>query len=230
MSPRIANGFLVFDPPACAGGGSRNVLLHGDCRDKLASIADNSVDFVLTDPPYLVNYRDRAGRHIANDNDPRWMRPAFREIYRVIKPNSLMVCCYGWNAVDTFMAAWRAAGFRPVGHIVFAKRYASSQRFFGHQHEQAYLLAKGRPPYPAKPVPDVMPFPYTGNRLHPTEKPLDILRPLITAFSHPGDVVLDPFAGSGSTLMAARQTGRDYIGIELDAVYHAIATARLSPP
>lgn len=230
MSPRIANGFLVFDTPAPAGGRPRNVLLHGDCLDVLASVADDSVDFVLTDPPYLVNYRDRSGRRIANDNDPRWMRPAFRQIYRVMKPDTLMVCCYGWNAVDTFMEAWRAAGFRPVGHIVFAKRYASSQRFFAHRHEQAYLLAKGRPPYPARPMPDVAPFAYTGNRFHPTEKPLATLRPLITGFTQPGSLVLDPFAGSGSTLKAAQQTGRDYLGIELDAGYHAIATARLNAP
>lgn len=54
-----------------------------------------------------------------------------------------------------------------------------------------------------------------------------MLLPLIETFSAPGDLVLDPFAGSGSSLAAAKMLGRDYLGIELDAGYHAIATERL---
>jgi site-specific DNA-methyltransferase (adenine-specific) len=53
------------------------------------------------------------------------------------------VSFYGWNKADLFISAWRAAGFRVVGHIVFLKRYTSSARFLRYQHEQAYLLAKG---------------------------------------------------------------------------------------
>jgi adenine-specific DNA-methyltransferase len=75
------------------------------------------VDFILTDPPYLVNFCDRSGRSIANDRDASWLKRAFTEAYRILKSNSLMVCCYGWSKVDVFFAAWREAGFRPVGHM-----------------------------------------------------------------------------------------------------------------
>lgn len=229
MSPRIANGFLVFEhTPAPAGDTPRNTVLHGDCQTVLPTLPSDSVDFILTDPPYLVRYRDRAGRTVANDNNPRWLNPAFRELHRVLKPDSLMVCFYGWNAVDTFVAAWKQAGFRPVGHIVLAKAYASSRRFLCHHHEQAYLLAKGSPALPARPVPDVLPFPYTGNRLHPTEKPVTPLLPLVEAFTQPGQLVLDPFCGSGSSLVAARQLGRDALGIELDAGHVQTARRRLA--
>jgi DNA modification methylase len=68
---------------------------------------------------------------------------------------------------------------------------------------------------------------YTGNKLHPSQKPITILLPLIEAFSAPGAVVLNPFAGSGSSLLAAKMLGRRYIGIELDATYHAAAQRRL---
>ena len=68
---------------------------------------------------------------------------------------------------------------------------------------------------------------FLGNKLHPTQKPICVLLPLINTFSVPDGLVLDPFSGSGSTLLAANMLGRDYLGIELDAKYHAIASRRL---
>jgi len=69
---------------------------------------------------------------------------------------------------------------------------------------------------------------YTGNRLHPSEKPVPVLKSLVTAFCPAGGLVLDPFCGSGSSLVAARDCGRDFIGIELDANHQAVAAGRLS--
>jgi site-specific DNA-methyltransferase (adenine-specific) len=135
---------------------------------------------------------------------------------------------YGWSRVDAFFEAWRSAGFQPVGHIVFRKSYSSKSRFLRYQHEQAFLLAKGRPPLPKQPLMDVMDMPYSGNKLHPTQKPVPVLAQLIRSFSLAGDSVLDPFAGSGSTCAAALLTGRRYIGIELDDVYFTEASARLA--
>lgn len=206
---------------------TRNAILHGDCITLMQRLRSGSVDFILTDPPYLVRYRDRLGRTIANDDNPDWLIPAFAEMYRVLKPGGLAVSFYGWNEVDTFMAAWRAAGFRIVGHLVFAKDYASSRRYLGHTHEQAYLLAKGNAPLPARAMPDVLPSAYTGNRLHPTQKPLLPLDMLVRTFSRAGDLVLDPFCGSGSTLVAASAAGRDFIGMELDPAHCETAALRV---
>ena len=125
------------------------------------------------------------------------------------------------------MAAWRAAGLRPVGHLVFRKSYASSARFLAHEHEQAYLLAKGEPALPRAPIADVREWVYTGNRHHPTEKPVEVLRPIVEAFCPPGGLVLDPFCGSGSTLLAARACGRGFLGIELDHRHYRTARLRL---
>jgi DNA modification methylase len=80
---------------------------------------------------------------VTNDNNRAWLRPAFREIYRVLKPATFWVSFYAWNKVHHFMLAWRDAGLRPVGHVVFRKCYASSARFLRYEHEAAYLLAKG---------------------------------------------------------------------------------------
>jgi adenine-specific DNA-methyltransferase len=204
-----------------------NTILNADCLKALPMLPDGSVDFILTDPPYITRYRSRDGRRVPNDDNDTWLMPAFAEMYRVLADNSFCVSFYGWPMADRFMQAYRAAGFRFVGHLMFPKTYASSTRFLRYQHESAHLLAKGNPAAPQKPIGDVIAWDYTGNKLHPTQKPVLSLMPLVETFSAPEDTVLDPFAGSGSTLMAAKTLGRSYIGIELDAGYHAIARKRL---
>jgi hypothetical protein len=122
-----------------------NQILHGDCIEAMREMPANSVDFILTDPPYLVTYRDRSGRTIQNDVDENWLKPAMAEAYRVLKQDRVAIMFYGWTKIDAFFEAWRSAGFQPVGHIVFRKSYCSKSRFLRYQHEQAFLLAKGRP-------------------------------------------------------------------------------------
>jgi site-specific DNA-methyltransferase (adenine-specific) len=205
-----------------------NTITQGNCIQVMRQMPANSVDFILTDPPYLVNYRDRDGRTIQNDADDNWLKPAMAQAYRVLKQDRVAIMFYGWTKVDQFFDAWKDAGFQPVGHIVFRKSYSSKRRFLRYQHEQAYLLAKGRPPLPKQPLADIIDMPYSGNKLHPTQKPVAALAPLIRSFSLPGELVLDPFAGSGSSCAAALLTGRKYIGIELDSEYCNQAAARLA--
>jgi adenine-specific DNA-methyltransferase len=159
-------------------------IINGDCLSVLPKLPDGSIDFVLTDPPYLVDYYDRSGRSIAGDSIGDWLTPAFKQLYRVLKPGSLCISFYGWNRVDQFFAAWRAAGFTPVGHLVWPKSYSSGRGLLAYSHEQAYLLAKGNPRRPALPLPDVQQWYYTGNRLHPTQKGVRSLTPVIDAFTH----------------------------------------------
>lgn len=204
-----------------------NAVLQGDCINVMRELRSGSVDFVLTDPPYLAHYCSRDGRTVANDGDSAWLKPAFAEIFRVLRRDSFCVSFYGWHQADKFIAAWREAGFRLAGHLTFPKQYPSTERFLRYHHENAYLLTKGNPAQPAQRIPDVLEWKYSGNRLHPTQKPLCVLTPLIQSFSRPGDVVLDPFCGSGSTVLAAKLQGRRFIGIELDKRYFDIAVNRL---
>jgi DNA modification methylase len=206
-----------------------NTIAQGDCIEVMRQMPANSVDFILTDPPYLVNFRDRTGRTLQNDTNADWLRPAMKEAYRVLKNNRLMLCFYGWPRAEKFLEAWREAGFRPVGHLVFRKSYTTKlTEFLKYQHEQAYLLAKGRPAMIGGPVADVQRLLYTGNKLHPTQKAVMSLIPIIRAYSLPSDVVLDAFCGSGSTCAAALLTSRKYIGIELDCEYQKVASERMT--
>ena len=205
-----------------------NELIQGDATQALKAVPDSHADLIVTDPPYLVNYRDRSGRSLANDDNAAGVLPVFPELYRVLKPNSHCVLFCGWSAIAQFSTAWEAAGFRTVGHVIWQKDYTSSKRHVAYRHESAWILAKGNPKTPAEPLPDVQDWVYSGNRSHPTEKSVEIIAPLIRSFSSPGALVLDPFLGSGSAAVAAALSGRNYLGIELEEKYCAIAEKRLA--
>ncbi|EBB2320252.1 DNA methylase, partial [Salmonella enterica] len=82
-------------------------FIQGNCVHIMSGFPDNAVDFILTDPPYLVGFRDRQGRTIAGDKTDEWLQPASHEMYRVLKKDALLISFYGWNRVDRFMAAWK---------------------------------------------------------------------------------------------------------------------------
>lgn len=223
-APRLNNyGGFVGNPLACL----TNQVAHGDCVRVLRRLPANCANLILTDPPYLARYTDRAGRRILNDDNDAWLWPAFVELYRVLKPNSYCISFYGWSKAERFLAVWRECGFQPVGHFVWTKPYASKVGHVKMMHEQAYLLAKGNPLPPNSPPPDVLTWTYTGNRLHPTQKPTASLTPLVEAYSSRGGLVLDPFAGSGTTGAAARLCGRRFLLIEKDPAYYRAAHTRL---
>jgi len=207
-----------------------DTLIHGDCIQTLPTLPAASVNFILTDPPYITRYKSRDRRRILNDDNDGWLKPAFAAMYRVLEHNSFAVNFYGWPQVDKFIEAYRFAGFRIVGHFAFPKRYTSSTRYLRYQHECAHLLVKGNPKEPEHTIGDVIDWTYSGNKLHPTQKPLPVLLPLVETFSRPGGLLLDPFAGSGSSLLAAKSLGRSYFGIELDANYYAACAKRLERP
>ncbi len=69
-----------------------NTILNGDCIEVMQQMSANSVDFIVTDPPYLVNYPDRTERSIQNDANATWLKPAMKEAHRVLKQNRLMLC------------------------------------------------------------------------------------------------------------------------------------------
>jgi adenine-specific DNA-methyltransferase len=145
----------------------------------------------------------------------------------VLKHHRFLVSFCGYSQTEKFLLAWKAAGFYPLEHFVYVKSYASSFRYAKRMHEQVYLLGKGFPYVPKLLLPDVLAWRYTGDVLHPTQKPLSALKPFIAAFSRPDDIVLDPFAGSGTTAVAAKQLGRRHIGIEISPAYAFIAMRRL---
>lgn len=203
-------------------------VICGDCISVMQNMPSRSVDLIVADPPYIENYKTRDGRRVFSRAPQEWIEPAFRELGRVLKPDRFCVSFYGWPWIELFMAAWKKSGFRPVSHLVWIKSYPSRSGYTRSHHEAAYLLTKGRPPKSECPSKDVLEWDYTDNRHHPTEKPVSAINSLIESFSQPGDIVLDPFAGSGTTGVAAQKCDRRFILIEISGEHCQTARARLN--
>jgi len=206
-------------------------LYRDDCRNVLPIFPAETFDMVITDPPYLVSYAGRWGSDwgvIEGDSDPSWVLPVFMEISRVLKPDSLCLSFYGWPHTDIFFSAWRKAGLRPVSAIVCVKDRIGLGRFTRSQHELGFLLAKGKPRRPECATSDVFHWQRPDPQLHPNQKPLGMVEKIIATFTNEDAIILDPFAGSGTTLVAARRLGRCAIGAEIEEAHCETAALRLS--
>lgn len=196
---------------------------RGDCLDVMKELPAESVDFVLTDPPYLVDFQSnrRIIKHkkIAGDIDDAWLQPAFDGIFRLMKKDALALSFYGMSESETFFKAWRLSGLKYKWHFAFKKSNIGVGWFARSFHECGVLLYKGNPAKPPYAIPDVIEGQMTGNEYHPTQKPLEWLYPIIECYTKPGDLVLDPFGGSLSTAVACKRLGRRCVTIELDETY-----------
>ena len=200
----------------CADG---ITLIHGDCREVLPLIAPGSVDLVLTDPPYGMDYQSawrigwqRKEKIQGDDAFPMWLFD--------FKPSVAMFVCCRWDNLFDMP--------RPKSFIVWDKcRHGMGdlQHEFGRQWEAIAFYPGPSHRFTRRPI-DLIRVPCIppDKLLHPNEKPAAIFKPIIE--SHAG-LILDPFAGSGTTLRAAKDLGRRCIGIEIEEKYCDIAANRL---
>jgi site-specific DNA-methyltransferase (adenine-specific) len=210
-----------------------NTIYNGDCLELMKKIPDESIDMILTDPPYAINfhsgYRKNKYDKIKNDDNLNWLDAFVDEAYRVAKNNTAHYIFCSQHNIDKFKIAFEKK-FIFKNLLVWVKNNTGMgdlKRNFASRTEFILFLQKGRKLINGKRNDNVLYYKRTGNKLHPTEKPIDLLRHLIEKFSNVNDVVLDPFAGSGSTLVAAKEMKRRYIGIEIDSKYFVIAKKRL---
>ena len=208
-------------------------LIQGDCLEVMKDIPDGSVDMVLTDPPYGIsfqsNYRKDKHNPIKNDNNLNWINDFVDEIYRVSKDNTASYVFCSWHHVDVFKVALQRK-FKIKNLLIWEKNNTGMGDLkgdFAPKVEMIFLLHKGRSLIRGSRDANIFKFSKTHNKHHPTEKPLDLNEYLISKFSDEGETILDPFMGSGTTGVAAKNLNRDFIGIELDETYFNIAKERI---
>ena len=209
-------------------------LLHGDCFELLQGIPDESVDMVLTDPPYGMNFQSghRKSKYekIKGDSNLDWLDDFVNEIYRVSKPNTAHYVFCSFHHIDKFKQAIEKK-FKVKNILTWVKNNTSMGDLkgdFAPKTEFIIFFHKGRKLINGKRDPNVLEFKKTRNELHPTQKPVDMTEYLIEKFSDEGNLILDPFMGSGTTGIACINTNRNFIGMELDKEYFDMANERIS--
>jgi len=203
-------------------------LIHGDCLEILPTLAAGSVDAVVTDPPYGIDYRPEWKKWSGAKSD-------FRKIINDDKkfdPSPFM----GYPTVVLFGANYYANKLPIGGWICWDKRLDEKKdKMIGSSFELAWYLSKNtssktmmiRVLHGGVINADSK----NGNnekRYHPTQKPITVMKRIILKMTNPGDTILDPFMGSGTTGVACAQTGRNFIGIEIDETYFKIAEKRIN--
>ncbi len=216
-------------------------LMQGDCLKLMATIPDNSVDMVLTDPPYRVisggNKSAQRPMGMLSANDGKIFKhnniefsDYLPEIYRVMAVRSHLYLMVNLLNLETAMSCVRDAGFKIHNLLVWQKNNVTPNRWYMKNIEYVIFARKGK----AKSIfnPSSKTCHSFDNvslgRVHPTQKPVDLMQHYIRNSSEIGDVVLDPFMGSGSTGVAAKNLNRKFIGIELDEEYFEIARDRIN--
>ena len=191
------------------------------------------VDAIITDPPYGMsfqsNYRKDKHNEIANDSSLEWVDDFIDKCYSVSNNNTAHYMFSSFHNIDIFKQAIEKK-FKLKNILVWEKNNTSMGDLkgdFAPKVEFVLFFQKGRRLINGKRDPNIFKFKRTGNNLHPTEKPVDMMEYLISKFTDEGQVVLDPFMGSGTTGVACKNLGRDFIGIELDENYFEIAKKRI---
>lgn len=207
-----------------------------DCIDGIRETPDKSIDCIIADPPYGIDYQsarrtDKEKRlpKIKNDKAPYvWF---LHDASRVLKDTGCIYVFCRWDTQDAFKQAMDWAGIHARSCIVWDRQVhgmGDLKKQFAPTHDNILFAAKHGFCFPAKRPKDVIQqMRIPGQKLlHPNEKPVELIKELIKSSTNEENVILDPFMGSGSTAVACKQTGRHYIGFELDAGYCSIAQDR----
>lgn len=243
--PRPSFAAPTGSPPL----GSPMTVLCGDCLDVLPTLDADSFDAVVTDPPYSSGGRTQAaarntvsksdsreadewflGDNMGVDTYIRWMRQVARECLRVVIQGGHAYVFTDWRQYTNLTTAWESVGWSLRSVIVWDKAKGGAMgSFWRNNHEWCCVFTKGQPNPPAhhncyntwrggKPK---------GGE-HPTEKPLGLMTYIIEAIPRQKNRILEPFAGSGTTLEAAKLLGWGAVGIERNPIYAKMCAAKLS--
>ena len=202
-----------------------DIIYNEDCIEGMKKLPDNSIDLVITDPPYGTKTNPRESFMVGEFSNI--MPLVLPELHRLLKPDGAFYCFTSWTVMSDWLLRYQQY-FKLQNIIIWDKEKHSgcySSQSWQFTWEGIFFGIKGK-----RPIYDYMPDVIRSNekgRRHAMQKPVDIIEKLLKASSQKGDLILDPFIGSGTTGVACVNLDRHYIGFEINKEYYDIANKRL---
>jgi len=205
-----------------------NQIIQGDCLEVMKGIPDKSVDLVVTDPPYGIAYKKKGEISMIGDYG-NVLGLVLPDLYRVLKDNGAIYIFTSFKLLGDWLYRFQSY-FKMHNLLIWDKKRNSGLQMgfnYGFRYEMIFFGSKGLHKLKGY-YDDVLIFDKVKKRQHPTQKPLDLIKKIIELSSNEGDIINDPFLGSGTTAVACKELGRRYIGIEISPEYCEIARRRIN--
>lgn len=224
-----------------------NKIYNMDCLEGMKTIPDKSIDLIVTDPPYKTTSRGGTGNsggmckteifskgQVFKHNDIK-ITDYMPELFRILKDGSHFYIMTNQVNLYEMLTVAKDIGFHFTRSLIWNKGNKIMGQAYMSQFEYILFFRKGK----FKKInncgtADILDVPNKktkgedGKNLHDTEKPVELMEILIGNSSVDGEIVLDPFVGIGSTIIASKNLNRQYIGFELDKTYFNIANERIN--
>ena len=225
-----------------------NYIDNIDCLEGLRALPDNSVDCIVTDPPYFLSMGHAGSSTNANKNEniangnrcfddlaicTPFYKQLFSEYRRVLKEDGSFYFFTDWRGYAYYFPLINAE--LPVRNMLVWDKKSGPGSYYAFAHELVIFGTYKNKTKQGSGTNVIRAAAFSsgaaktnGQKVHPSQKPIELMAKFIEDSTEPGAVVLDTFMGSGTTAVAALRTGRNFVGFELNETYHAIAQQRIA--
>ncbi len=225
-----------------------DTIHHGDALELLPCVPDGSVDLIVTDPPFAIDFSGLKGNYnrtrervipgyceVESDDYLHFSETWMREAYRALTDSGSMYVFSGWNRLKEILIALDRSRFVTKNHIIWKYQFGVfTKRKFVTSHYHLLFVVKDPRNYTFNKIDHYPEDVWRINREYwkgtvktPTKLPLALVKKIIRYSSNEGDVVLDPFLGSGTVAVGAAVLNRHFIGFEIVGDFHSLACKRL---
>jgi site-specific DNA-methyltransferase (adenine-specific) len=225
-----------------------DTLYEGDALTLLPQVPEGSVDLIVTDPPFAIDFKaqrlnyNRTGsnvlegyREIPEAEYGEFTRRWIAEAERALSPTGSMYIFSGWNRLRDILEGIDSAGLTTINHLIWKYQFGVfTKKKYVTSHYHILFVVKDPKHYTFNKI-DHYPEDvwvinreyWKGRKKTPTKLPSELVKKILCYSSNPGDLVLDPFLGSGTVAMVAQQEGCHFLGFEIVPEYCAFAQAAL---
>jgi site-specific DNA-methyltransferase (adenine-specific) len=225
-----------------------DTIYLGDALELMPAIPDGVVDLIVTDPPFAIDFKahrenyNRSGsnvmegyREISESHYPEFTRQWMAEAARILAPEGSMYVFSGWNRLRDILEGLDKAGFTTINHLIWKYQFGVfTKKKYVTSHYHILFVVKNPASYTFNKI-DHYPEDvwvinreyWKGKKKTPTKLPLEIIKKILMYSSNPGDLIFDPFLGSGTVAFGAKKESRRFLGFEIVPEYFSFAQDRL---